>query len=340
MSGDRDGRVERRAILAAGAGSLVAAVAAALGRPLAVAAHDGDPVKIGQVNDGSSTTVVHTSGPEGFRGQGDLADGLVGQSAGANKSGVFGFNTDPGGFGIYGVNNTSGNWGSLGRPLEGVKGFSKDSVGVLGQSAGAAGVRGQSNKGDGVVGQANYEHSTGVRGITTDKGGFGVWGDNTPAGTIGYLAGPAYGVYGDADGAGSLAVFGIQRSPDGVAVEGWNQHGSTVGSLGGEAGVYAEGQTNGSLALNVHGHARFDRSGVVTVPNGAISAIATTIRGGAPLKLLGGSMVLATLQTRRAGLYVQAAVPDPAKGRITIYLNKKAPGAVNVAWLVLDDAAH
>ena len=50
--------------------------------------------------------------------------------------------------------------------------------------------------------------------------------------------------------------------------------------------------------------------------------------------------MLATLQTRRSGLYIQAAVPDPTKGTVTIYLSKKAPGATNVAWLVLDDAAH
>jgi hypothetical protein len=98
-------------VLAVGAGGVVAAIAGLFGRAGPVEGANGGPVVIGQVNEGTATTVVHTSGPEGFKGQGDLADGVIGQSAGANKSGVFGFNTDPGGFGVYGVNNTSGNWG-------------------------------------------------------------------------------------------------------------------------------------------------------------------------------------------------------------------------------------
>jgi len=45
--------------------------------------------------------------------------------------------------------------------------------------------------------------------------------------------------------------------------------------------------------------------------------------------------VLATLQTNRAGLHVQAAVPSVSKNSITIYLNSKAPAITKVAWFVL-----
>jgi hypothetical protein len=334
VAGDEGGRVGRRALLAAGVGGIVATMAGLLGRPIPAAGANSEPVRIGQVNDGSATTIVHTSGPEGFKGQADLADGLVGQSAGANKSGVLGFNTDPGGFGVYGLNNTSGNWGALGRPMEGIKGYSKDLAGVLGQG-GAEGVHGQSGSGDGVVGVGNGPLSSGVRGTTTGSLGCGVWGENKPANTHGCLGGGGEAVYGEADGASTHAVRAIQRSPDGIAVSGWNKYGSTQGILGGKAGVEAHG-LSGSMALDVRGAARFDRSGVVTIPAGASSATVAKLGGGAPLVLRPGSLVLATPQTNRAGLYVQAAVPNVAKGTVTIYLSKKVSAATKVAWFVIE----
>ena len=45
--------------------------------------------------------------------------------------------------------------------------------------------------------------------------------------------------------------------------------------------------------------------------------------------------MLATLQTNRAGFYVQAAVPNLSKKAVTIYLNKKVPAAMKVAWFTL-----
>ena len=47
-------------------------------------------------------------------------------------------------------------------------------------------------------------------------------------------------------------------------------------------------------------------------------------------------MVLATLQTNRAGVYIQAAVANPATNKITIYLNKKVPAATKVAYFILN----
>jgi hypothetical protein len=46
------------------------------------------------------------------------------------------------------------------------------------------------------------------------------------------------------------------------------------------------------------------------------------------------SMVLATLQTRRTGVYVAAAVS--ANGRFTIYLNKAVSASTLVAYFVLN----
>ena len=84
------------------------------------------------------------------------------------------------------------------------------------------------------------------------------------------------------------------------------------------------------------GAARFDRSGVVTIPAGASSATVTKMGGGAPLVLLPGSLVPATPQTNRSGLHVQAAVPNVAKGTVTIYLRKKVSAATKVAWFVTE----
>ena len=337
MKGDVDGRVGRRAMLAAGVGGLLAAIGGMLGRPGPVAGADGDSVKVGQVNDGTATTIVHTSGPAGFKGQGDLADGVVGQSAGANMSGVFGFNTDPGGFGVYGVNNSSGNWGSLGRPMEGIKGYSKDLVGVLGQSGAAEGIRGQSGTGDGVVGQSNAAVKSGVYGYNTNKDGYGVWGANLPAKTHGYLGGASIGVQGVVDDVVGCGVKGVNKAHSGPAVQGINGASGTWGSLGGWAGVQCSGPMGTAYALDVAGHVQFHTSGVLTMPAGKSSVTFDTLGpGGAPLKLLSGSMVLATPQTNRAGLYVQAAVPNVVKGTVTIYLNKKAPAATKVAWFILN----
>jgi len=55
-----------------------------------------------------------------------------------------------------------------------------------------------------------------------------------------------------------------------------------------------------------------------------------------PLRLLPRCLVLATLQTNRVGLYVQAAVPNSSQGTVTVYLNKKVTAATKVAWFVIN----
>jgi hypothetical protein len=46
------------------------------------------------------------------------------------------------------------------------------------------------------------------------------------------------------------------------------------------------------------------------------------------------SYILATLQTRRAGVYVHAVVP--AAGYFTIYLNKNVSAATYIGYLVIN----
>jgi hypothetical protein len=97
----------------------------------------------------------------------------------------------------------------------------------------------------------------------------------------------------------------------------------TVDNAGG-GGITVESTTIGVL-----GNASFSRSGVATVGPGSNSA---TVRG---LDLSDQSFVLATLQDDLPGVFVRAAVPDPAAGAITVYLTRAVPRGARVAWLVL-----
>jgi hypothetical protein len=45
--------------------------------------------------------------------------------------------------------------------------------------------------------------------------------------------------------------------------------------------------------------------------------------------------VLATVQTRKKGVYVEAAVADPTTNSAIVYLNKATPTAVDVGWFVI-----
>jgi len=89
------------------------------------------------------------------------------------------------------------------------------------------------------------------------------------------------------------------------------------------------GVTIDSPSIQIDGVASFSRSGVMTVPAGTGSA---TVRG---VELTGNSFVVATLQDNIPGLFVRAAVPNPAARSITCYLDRATPQAARVAWFVL-----
>lgn len=56
----------------------------------------------------------------------------------------------------------------------------------------------------------------------------------------------------------------------------------------------------------------------------------------APPFILKESLVLATLQEHRAGLYVLAAVPDVKASSFTVYLSKAVTAATRVAWFIVN----
>jgi hypothetical protein len=178
-------------------------------------------------------------------------------------------------------------------------------VGVTGTGTGIA-----NNTGEvGIYGFSNLSgNSTGVWGDTGS--GYGVLG----TGYVGVYGNGAIGVVGDVNLTGT-GVYGFIGSgfppvpPAGVAVQ-------------------ATAATTAQTALNVSGKAKFSRSGRARVLAGGsrrriVMAGVTT-----------SSYIIATLQTRRTGVYVHAVVP--AAGYFTIYLNKTVGATTYIGYLVIN----
>jgi hypothetical protein len=290
------GRLGRRAVIAAGIGGMVAAMAGALGRPAAVMAADGDPVKIGEMNAGTKTTFVSGGPGEGVHGVSAGADGLVGEASVAVKSGVYGFTSHAGGYGVAGRNKATGAVASLGGPLNAVRGdLNRADVAVYGENA--------------------------------HGGGQGVGGRNMANGSKGFLGG-FDGVWGETTQSIRSGVYGRTLHEDGFGVVGHNDLRGTEGHLGGVAGVVAKPGLHGP-ALSVEGPCVFRDAGVVMVAAGSSSV---TVSGVGYEEI--APFVLATLQKYRAGVYVAAAVPNKPAGTLTIYLNKKVTTAIAVGYWV------
>ena len=168
---------------------------------------------------------------------------------------------------------------------------------MIGQDARAAGRRGRAlDRGSGVWGTGGSSNGTGVQGF----GGGGINGAGTGVGVAGFGGkGGGNGVEGSA---GSAATAGV------LAFNGF-----------------------GGTALQVNGIAAFRRSGLLTIPAGASSG---TVFSLAPLS--SASLMLATLQQDRAGVWVRSAVPNIAGGSFTIHLSKAVTASITVAWFVVN----
>jgi hypothetical protein len=128
-----------------------------------------------------------------------------------------------------------------------------------------------------------------------------------------------------------IGVSGLGRgSGDGVlgtAVAGSGVHGRATVAAG--VGVRAE-NTAGGAALQATGPAVFSRSGLLTVAAGSSSATRTGVA------LTAASLVLATLQQDRAGVWVRSAVPNVAGSSFTIHLSTAVAASTTVAWFVVN----
>jgi hypothetical protein len=198
-------------------------------------------------------------------------------------------------------------------------------------------VRGESANNFGVVGSSAGPGKAGVLGQTSNNHGSGVQGRNTVTKTYGYLGGNEIGVYGASPVQGVFAVLGEHSHATGIAVQGQNAASNTQGALGAaNAGVWAFAPSDLSHAgLVVAGRVMFHtRSGVLTIAKNT-SSVSKAVAALDPAPAI-PSMVLATLQANRPGVYVQAAVANPATGKITIYLNKKVSAATKVAYFILN----
>jgi hypothetical protein len=175
-------------------------------------------------------------------------------------------------------------------------GTSTDSVGAWGRALG----------GDG----------HGVRGTGKDGGGalagIGVFGE----GETGVSAhGSVYGVFGVADSLGAGVT--------GWCVAGTGVHGFAPNGIGGvfESANRTALKTPGTVVIGAR------RSGRIKVAAGKSSG-SLSVTG-----VTTGSMVIATLASARAGVWVRAAVAGT--GRVTVYLNKTVGSAIYVNFLVL-----
>lgn len=262
-----------------------------------------------------------TSGT-GVSAQSDTGRAVYATTAAADKAALVGQNTQ----GITGIQGVAG--AALAPAptpetgVEGVASLTGHSNGVVGKTALGTGVKGISGDPSGV---ATDTSRTGVYGYcpvsTSDSVAVGVWGD----------ANDGFGVYG---GSGSVGVYGfgfgvgVVAASDsaGIGLYGFAGDGSGPVPVDG-TGVLA-GAEGIAPALDVRGVAKFSRSGITSLASGS-----TKVVGG--VALTPSSMVLAVLQTNRAGVWVRAVVPNVAASSFTIYLNTSVSATTNVAWFVV-----
>jgi hypothetical protein len=224
---------------------------------------------------------------------------------------------------------------------------------IVGSSDTGTGLRGSSTSTSGVVDPLAAERATGVLGTAGDTtdweaantntsetgvygfadtsvGSNGVWGDSfRGSGVYGSGDTGVYGVgYWGVYALGRIAVMGDGLASD-TGVYGFSGDGITPVPPPG-VGVQATAGSTAQTALNVSGKAKFSRSGRTSVASGR-SSRKITMAG-----VTKGSYIIATLQTRRTGVYVQAVVPATLGGSFTIYLNKTVSGTTYVGYLVIN----
>jgi hypothetical protein len=309
MSVESSAPRSRRAVLAAALGGLGALVASRLTTPEAAKAANGDPVVAGTANLSTADTSLATAG--GFTAlyaNSPTGTGLRGVSLSANpavpppvaNTGVVGISGD--------TTNVAANTG-----WTGIYGFSDshvDANGIWGDSVVGTGVYGTGDTG--VYGSGYWGvYGTGPIGVmgdgyATDTGVYGFSGDSAPPDAVAGIAVQAT--------AGTNAAIALNARTLGPATPA-------------QIAVNATAAT-GHIALNVTGKTRFSRSGRVAVNAGA-SSKKVTMSG-----VITTSYVIATLQSKRTGVYVASVVP--ATGYFTIYLNKAVTSSTTVGYLVIN----
>jgi hypothetical protein len=288
-------RIGRREVIAAGVAGVAAVAAEAIVLPARVAAGNGDPLTIGQVNTGASPTVLNSTSYPALLASTTLGDGVAGKTAGGG-SGVYGLATGADGYGVFGRNDVSKTTAYLGGKEAAVEGIA-DTVAV--------------------------------RAKATAADGAAVYATNDAATTVGMLAGAEAGAAGQSGDPIRPGIMAITSHAHGRALVALNMATATIATLAAGAGVMASAGPE-AHALEVHGRAAFGASGVATVAAGKSSVVVATGL------VTPESYALATLQQSRKGVYVAAAVPNPAAHKVTVYLNRNVSAATKVAWFVAE----
>jgi hypothetical protein len=126
------------------------------------------------------------------------------------------------------------------------------------------------------------------------------------------------------------AYIGVNAVGNEIAVYAVSDYGTGVRALTYDGtAVEASTAVDAGLALSVSGAVHLSRSGIAVVDTGKRSVtVAAGVRG--------TSAVLATLQSRQAGVAIEAAVSDPPSRTFTIWLSRATKSPLRVAWMLLD----
>lgn len=324
MAIDTGASKSRRAVLAGAIGGAGALAISALGHPAAVAAAANGNVQLGH---GTADTDNDSAAETRVNG---TTSGITALSAVQAGSGTGVAGTSGSGYGVTATSETgTGAYASASGVGAGVIGQSQEGTGARGQSvdntpsdflsaSNKTGVIGTAGDTSGLaantdeIGVLGYcdvsSHSTGVLGVST--AGVGAFG----LGAIGVIGFGTWGVLGDVDTA-SIGVYG-------------NTGAAAAPAVTGGIGVLARAQATTQVALKVLGKTQFSRSARTYVSAGTSSKKVSMIG------VTTSSYVIATLQTNRAGVYVQAVVPGT--GYFIIYLNKAVSATTYVGYLVIN----
>jgi hypothetical protein len=169
--------------------------------------------------------------------------------------------------------------------------------------------------------------------------------DNTTRITMGTANAAIHAVTNADDG----SLVGENTAPDGYGLRGTGAY-IGVNAVGNEIGTYTVCDNGVALealtydgtavrasvavptlgyALETAGRVRFSSAGRTTVAAGQARLVLTG------LALSPASIVLATLQTRRKGVYIEAVIPNPAANTAVVHLNKATPVPLDVGWFVI-----
>jgi hypothetical protein len=226
----------------------------------------------------------------GVRGKSDNNDGLVGESEGEGRSGVFGHNTRTQGqaHGVFGRCDSPDG--------AGVAGWNDAGDAIFGISIQGVAIRGKSTKNDGIIGQAHSLDCSGVYGENTSVHEDAPSEKDSVAGRLTQAHLQTFGVKGRADASNGVGVQGVSKH--GIGVNGVSPFGDGVlgeTSASGRSGVYGLNTASPGIRIaanapaggiwGVTGHADdFNGIGVRGMSKHGYGA---TLQGGrAPLRLL------------------------------------------------------